>query len=130
MLQAASSRVRFSMKPSDSFFNLPNPSSCTMGLGCTQSLTKVSTRPDIFLRGKERPARRADNLTAICEPTVYEMWKPQHPTNLWACYMENVYSHFCNDPLIAPSHLHLSVSVAAFMEVSPTSVYMYIHIFY
>jgi hypothetical protein len=24
--------------------------------------------PGIFLEGKERPARRTDNLTAICEP--------------------------------------------------------------
>jgi hypothetical protein len=44
------------------FFNLPNPSSRTMALG--------STQPLIFLRGKERPVRKADNLTAIYEPIV------------------------------------------------------------
>jgi hypothetical protein len=26
--------------------------------------------PGTFLGGKERPARKADNLTAICEPIV------------------------------------------------------------
>jgi hypothetical protein len=26
--------------------------------------------------------RRADKLTAICEPTVYTMWDPQHLTTL------------------------------------------------
>jgi hypothetical protein len=35
------------------FFSWPNPSSRTMALG-----------------GKGRPARGADNLTAICEPIV------------------------------------------------------------
>jgi hypothetical protein len=34
--------------------------------------------------GKERPVRGADNLTAICEPTVYKMWKPRRLTTLWA----------------------------------------------
>jgi hypothetical protein len=37
----------------DFFFNLSNTSSHTMALG-----------------GKGRPAQKADNLTAICEPTV------------------------------------------------------------
>jgi hypothetical protein len=36
-----------------------------MALGSTQPLTEVSTR-NIF-GGKERPAREADNLTAICD---------------------------------------------------------------
>jgi hypothetical protein len=42
------------------FFNLPNPSSHTI----TQSLTEDLSG------GKERPARKADNLTVICEPIV------------------------------------------------------------
>jgi hypothetical protein len=50
------------------FYNLPNPSSRTMALGSTQPLTEISTR--IFLGGKGRPALKADNLTAICEPIV------------------------------------------------------------
>jgi hypothetical protein len=51
------------------FFNLPNPSSRTMALGSTQPLIEMSTRN--LPGGKGRPVRRADNLTAICEPTVY-----------------------------------------------------------
>jgi hypothetical protein len=41
------------------FFDLPNPSSRTMALGSTQSLTEMSTwnLPGV----KERPARKADN---------------------------------------------------------------------
>jgi hypothetical protein len=50
------------------FFNLPIPSSRTMSLRSTQLLTEMSTRN--LPGGKERPARKADNLTAICEPTV------------------------------------------------------------
>jgi hypothetical protein len=64
------------------FFNLPNPSSRIMALGSTQPLTEMSTRN--IPGGEGRLARKADNLTAICEPTVYKMWEPQHLTALWA----------------------------------------------
>jgi hypothetical protein len=49
-------------------FNWPHPSSRTMALGSTQPLTEMSTRD--LPGGKGRPACEADNLTAICEPTV------------------------------------------------------------
>jgi hypothetical protein len=39
-----------------------------MALGSTQPLTEMSTGN--FLEGKERPARKANNLTAIWEPIV------------------------------------------------------------
>jgi hypothetical protein len=39
-----------------------------MTLGSTQLLTEMSTR--YLSGGKGRPAREADNLTAICEPIV------------------------------------------------------------
>jgi hypothetical protein len=66
MLQAGRSPVPF---PDEvDFFDLPNPSSRTMALGSTKSLTEMSTGN--FPGGKKRPARRADNLTAICEPNV------------------------------------------------------------
>jgi hypothetical protein len=64
MLQAGRSRDRVPMRWI--FFNLPNPSSRTMALGSTQLLTEMNN--GIFLGGKGRPAHRADNLTAICEP--------------------------------------------------------------
>jgi hypothetical protein len=50
------------------FLNWPNPSSRTMALGSTQSLTEMSTTN--LPGGKGRPGRKADNLTAICEPIV------------------------------------------------------------
>jgi hypothetical protein len=40
-----------------------------MALGSTQPLTEMSTR-NLPGGGDERPARKADNLTAIYEPTV------------------------------------------------------------
>jgi hypothetical protein len=49
-------------------FNLTNPSRRIMGLGSTQPLTEMSTRN--LPGGKKRPARRADNLVAICELNV------------------------------------------------------------
>jgi hypothetical protein len=41
---------------------------------------------------KGRPARKADNITAICEPIVQEMWEPRRLTTLWAfmaCYRDS-----------------------------------------
>jgi hypothetical protein len=39
-----------------------------MALGSTQPITEMITRN--LPEGKGRPAREADNLTAICEPIV------------------------------------------------------------
>jgi hypothetical protein len=66
MLQAGRSRVR--VLDEVDFFNLPNPSSRTMALGSTQTLTEMSTTN--LPGGKKRPARGADNLAAICEANV------------------------------------------------------------
>jgi hypothetical protein len=58
-----------------------------MALGLTQSLTQMSSRN--LPGGEGRPARKADILTAICEPIVEEMWKPRCLTTLRAstnCY--------------------------------------------
>jgi hypothetical protein len=58
-----------------------------MALGPTQPLTEMSI---IFL-GKGLPARKADNLTAICELIVYKMWEPRRLTALYdstACYRD------------------------------------------
>jgi hypothetical protein len=63
MLQAGRSPVRVSDEVD--FFNLPNPSSCTMALGSTEPLTEMSTRN--LPGGKRQPACRADT---IYEPTV------------------------------------------------------------
>jgi hypothetical protein len=65
MLQAGMSPVRFPMRSLD-IFNLLNPFSRTMALGWTESLTEMSIRN--LHGGKVRPALKADNLTAICEP--------------------------------------------------------------
>jgi hypothetical protein len=50
------------------FFNLPNASSRNMALESTQPLTEMSTKN--LTEGKGRPVRKADNLTATCEPIV------------------------------------------------------------
>jgi hypothetical protein len=70
MIQAGRSPVQVTHE--DFLFDLPNPSSCTMGLESTQPLTEMSTRN--LPERKKLPARRADNLAATCEPTVYKMW--------------------------------------------------------
>jgi hypothetical protein len=49
------------------FSNLPYPSGRTMALGSTQPLTEMSTRNlKKETWGLRWPARRADNLAAIC----------------------------------------------------------------
>jgi hypothetical protein len=58
MLQARRSPVR--VLDEVDFFNLSNPSSCTMTLGLTQPLTEMSIRN--LPGGKKQPVRRADNL--------------------------------------------------------------------
>jgi hypothetical protein len=67
MLQAGRSRFRFPMRSLD-LLNRLNPSSRTVAQGSTQPLTEMSTRNLPVDKG--RPARKADNLTAICEPIV------------------------------------------------------------
>jgi hypothetical protein len=64
-VEAGRLRIRV---PVIGFFNLPNPSSRIMALGSTQPLTEMSTRN--ILGGKGRLARKAPNITAICEPIV------------------------------------------------------------
>jgi hypothetical protein len=47
----------------------------------------------MFLGGKGRPARKADNLTAIREPIVYKMWESRRLTTVWAstaCYRDSL----------------------------------------
>jgi hypothetical protein len=86
MLQAGRSRVRFPISSLD-FFNWPNPSSRIMALGSNQPLTEMNTRN--LPGGKWRPAHKADNLTAFCEPIVFKMCEHRRLTNIWAytaCY--------------------------------------------
>jgi hypothetical protein len=68
MLQAGRSRVRFPTRSLIFFFNLPNPSSRTMAVGTTQSLTEMSTRN--LPGGKGRSARKTDKFTDMCEMIV------------------------------------------------------------
>jgi hypothetical protein len=53
-----------------------------MVMGLTQLLTQMSTRN--FLGGKGRPVPKADNLTAIYEPTGWKCGEPRQLTTLWA----------------------------------------------
>jgi hypothetical protein len=61
-----------------------------MALESTQPQTEMSTRN--LAEGKGRPARKADNLTAICEPTVKKMLEPRRLPPLCAsttCYRDS-----------------------------------------
>jgi hypothetical protein len=50
------------------YFNWPIPSSRTVALASTQPLIEINTGSIPGVKG--RPARKADNLNAICEPIV------------------------------------------------------------
>jgi hypothetical protein len=61
-----------------------------MALTSTQPLTIISARN--LLGSKKWSARKANNLTAICEPVVLKKWEPQRLTILWAstaCYRDS-----------------------------------------
>jgi hypothetical protein len=76
------------------FFNWLNPSIRAVALGPTQPLTEMSTRN--LPGNKGRPACKADNHTAICEPIFYKMWEPRRLTTLWAstdCYRDSFTFH-------------------------------------
>jgi hypothetical protein len=55
-----------------SFFNLPNPSSRTKSLGLLSAShsNDYQEQKNMFVGSRTRPVRKADNLTAICEPIV------------------------------------------------------------
>jgi hypothetical protein len=73
-----SQKVTGSRHDDVNFFSLPNPSGCTMALGFIQPLTEMNTRSIkiMFLGSRAQLVRRADSLTAICEPIVYTVWEP------------------------------------------------------
>jgi hypothetical protein len=60
---------RFKSPDEVGFFQWSNPSSLPMALGSTQPLTQMSTRNLQGVKGG-LSARKADSLTAICEPIV------------------------------------------------------------
>jgi hypothetical protein len=77
-----------------------------MALGSTQPLTEMSIRN--LLGSKRRPARKVDNLAAICEPTVYKMWEPRRLTTLWASmtrYRETFTFTFIANDVISSKHV-------------------------
>jgi hypothetical protein len=67
ILQAGSSRVQFTIRSVDFSIDLILPAAL-WPWGSTQPLTEMSSKN--LPGGKGRPARKADNLNAICEPTV------------------------------------------------------------
>jgi hypothetical protein len=63
-----------------------------MALEYTQLLKEIGNKSYL---GKERQEREADNLIAIREPTVYNMWEPQRLSTIWAtttsCYRDTIF---------------------------------------
>jgi hypothetical protein len=61
-----------------------------MALGSTQPLREMSTKN--LPGGKGRPVRKANILTAVCEPIPRKWGEPRRLTNLWAstvCYRDS-----------------------------------------
>jgi hypothetical protein len=87
MLQAGRSPVRV---PDDVDFSIYLILPPQNGPGSMQPLTGMSTRN--LRGGKKRPARRADNLAAICEPNVCKCGSlnVSQPKGLHSLYRDNV----------------------------------------
>jgi hypothetical protein len=69
--------IKFRVRGHWSFFSLHNSYSRAMGLGFTQP--EMTTRS---FGGKASPVRKACNLTAICEPTVWTIRVFHNPIGL------------------------------------------------
>jgi hypothetical protein len=85
-------------------------------MGPTQPLTEMSTR--YLPEGKGRPVRTADNLTAICEPTVKKMWEPRRLASLRAsvaCYRDIA--------LLSPYFTLVSVKPASHIVILQVKLY-------
>jgi hypothetical protein len=84
------------------FFNWPNPSSSTMALGSTQSLTEMSTKN---LPGGEKGGQSWHHLWADCLEVMRES---RRLTTLWdstACCRDNFYLFFhCSLKTKLPAH--------------------------
>jgi hypothetical protein len=55
------------------------------------------------IRGKERPASKADNITAIYESIISKMWEPRCLTTLWAstyCFRDSFFTYNAHDNLL------------------------------
>jgi hypothetical protein len=77
VLQAGRSPDRFLMGLLNySFFNLPKPPSCT------DLSPRVNEYQKLSLASNALPARKADNLTAICESIISKILDSQHLRNL------------------------------------------------
>jgi hypothetical protein len=59
------------------FFNFPNPLSCTRPSVCSRNEYQKQKKK-MFLASKARPVRKANNLTAICEPIALTISDPQY----------------------------------------------------
>jgi hypothetical protein len=71
-----------------------------MVLGLTQPVTEMSIKNLPGCKG--RPARKADNLTAICEQIFWKM-EPRRLTTPWApaaCYRDSFTSSFTSTFLV------------------------------
>jgi hypothetical protein len=91
LLQAGRSWVRF---PIRSFIGLVSIYLILPAALCSCSLLSLEQNwvPGIFLGSKGRPARKADNFAAICEPVLWEMRKPRRLRNQWVstvCYTDS-----------------------------------------
>jgi hypothetical protein len=67
-----------------------------VSLGFTQPLTEMNSK--ILPQGKRKSARKAHNLTAICESIVYKMWEPRRLTTLWVStvdYRDSITFYIC-----------------------------------
>jgi hypothetical protein len=77
--------------------------------------------------GKGRPARKADNLTAVYEPSVYKMWEPRRLTTLLvstAYYKDSfTFTQLTFLIFLDISEFHCSVSQ---VRISPTYNFFFI----
>jgi hypothetical protein len=61
------------------YFSIYLTPSAALGPGVYSASCMITrNKTKMFLRNRARPARKADNFTAICDPTVQTRWDPEH----------------------------------------------------
>jgi hypothetical protein len=97
-----------------------------MALESTQPLTEMSTRN--LPRGKRRPVRKANNLTAICEPGLHRPQPSETKANVH-CHIRNPKrlptANIVLHPKSEPITTQQSFAPELFNAYSYTSFYIY-----
>jgi hypothetical protein len=119
------------------FFNLPNPSNCTMALGSTQPLREMSTRS--FPGSKKRSAHRADNLATSMSENVgasiscnskglHDLYRDNFTFYLFTMFMNGSIMVVCKTRLCKRNRYYVDNRIQLYGINIKSVIHMYVYI--